>query len=173
MSTYALHHSSLERRRVMLDKLGGETKRREAIDRFYSKQMEDERLQQFFHGVDVEIIKWHQFNLMSIAFTAVPSSFDVQALLLTRHKRLYDEGLNEHHFDMVAHHFLATLEEMNVDEALAKEALEVVMPLREIFKQGAREAKHRREAAAFRSRVKQAVVLAVVAVAAIRYVKKR
>lgn len=58
--TYPLHCSANERRRLMLAKLGGEAKRREAIDRFYQKQMDDPRLVRFFDGSDVEIIKWHQ-----------------------------------------------------------------------------------------------------------------
>lgn len=173
MSTYALHHSALERRRVMLDKLGGESKRREAIDRFYKKQMEDERLLHFFDGTDIEIIKWHQFNLMSIAFTAVPKNFDVESLLLTRHQRLYDQGLNESHFDMVAKHFTDTLEEMNVDPELVKEALEVVMPLRKIFQEGARQAKERKEAAAFYGKLKKAAFVAVVAALVVKYVRSK
>jgi hemoglobin len=164
MSTYALHHSALERRRVMLQKLGGEEKRREAIDRFYKKQMQDDRIMHFFDGTDVEIIKWHQFNLMSIAFTAVPANFDVTKLLLTRHQHLFDRGLNERHFDIVAHHFTDSLHEMGVDPALAREALEVVMPLRETFKQGAAAAKARKERAAFHSRVEKGIIAAIVAV---------
>ena len=134
MSTYALHHTALERRRIMLEKLGGDTRRREAIDKFYQKQMKDPRILHFFDGTDVEIIKWHQFNLMSIAFTAVPKTFDVTALLLTRHQKLYDQGLNETHFDIVSQHFVDTLEEMNVDSELIQEALAVVSPLRHVFK---------------------------------------
>mmetsp|Transcript_29816 Transcript_29816/g.49206 ORF Transcript_29816/g.49206 Transcript_29816/m.49206 type:complete len:176 (+) Transcript_29816:112-639(+) len=173
MSTYALHHSASERRRVMLAKLGGDAKLREAIDRFYKKQMGDDRLMHFFRGVDVEIIKWHQFNLMSIAFTAVPQSFDVRALLLTRHHRLYDAGLSEAHFDMVAQYFTETLEEMEFDPELAKEALEVVMPLREIFKEGAKQAKKRKEAAAFRSHVKKAIAVAIIAAIVIKSARAR
>jgi hemoglobin len=157
----------------MLEKLGGEEKKREAIDRFYKKQMEDERLMHFFDQVDVEIIKWHQFNLMSIAFTAVPDTFNVRDLLLTRHERLYDQGLSERHFDIVTEHFTATLQEMNVDPELAKEALEVVMPLREIFKEGAKAAQARKEAREFRSRVKKAVLVAVLAAFTIRYIRNK
>ena len=171
MSTYALHHSALERRRVMLQKLGGDDKRREAIDIFYKKQMEDERLIHFFDGTDVEIIKWHQFNLMSIAFTALPTTFDVSSLLLTRHKSLFDAGLSEIHFDMVAKHFTDTLEEMHMEEDLVKEALDVVMPLRNVFHEGARQARERRETAAFRARLRMVAVVAVAAALAIRAVR--
>lgn len=163
MSTYALHHSALERRRVMLKKLGGEDKRREAIDRFYQKQMEDERILHFFDGIDVEIIKWHQFNLMSIAFTAVPATFDVQKLLLVRHQPLFDQGLNEHHFDIVAHHFTSTLQEMGCDPELSKEALEVVMPLRDVFQEGAAQAKARKKRAQFQWQLEKGMMVAIVA----------
>ena len=173
MSTYALHHSALERRRVMLEKLGGDAKRREAIDRFYKKQMEDERLMHFFEGTDVEIIKWHQFNLMSIAFTEVPKTFDVTSLLLTRHKKLYDEGLNESHFDIVAKHFTDTLEEMKVDPDLIKEALDVVMPLREIFREGGLQARERKAAAEFQGRMKKMALVAILAALAVRYMRHK
>lgn len=173
MSTYALHHTALERRRVMLEKLGGDARRREAIDTFYKKQMEDPRILHFFDGTDIEIIKWHQFNLMSIAFTAVPKTFDVGALLLTRHKKLYDMGLNESHFDIVAKHFTDTLEEMKVEPELVAEALAVVVPLRELFKEGARQAQERREAAQFRGRMKKAAVVAVLASLVVKYVRSK
>jgi hemoglobin len=127
-----LHYGANERRAILLGKLGGQKVLRQAIDKFYNKQLEDERLMFFFRGVNVEIIKWHQFNLMSIAFTAVPDNFSLEDLLLVRHKRLFDMGLSEVYFDMVAKHFEDTLIEMNVDEALIKEALEVVMPLRKV-----------------------------------------
>ncbi|CAB9530862.1 Group 1 truncated hemoglobin [Seminavis robusta] len=172
MSTYALHHSALERRRVMLQKLGGDAKRREAIDIFYKKQMEDERLLNFFEGTDIEIIKWHQFNLMSIAFTAVPRTFDVSSLLLTRHRSLFDAGLDESHFDIVAKHFTDTLEEMNVDAELIKEALDVVTPLRNIFQEGARQAKKRKETAEFRGRLKKLVFVAIAAALMVRYARQ-
>lgn len=157
----------------MLEKLGGDVRRREAIDKFYKKQMDDPRIMHFFDGTDVEIIKWHQFNLMSIAFTAVPKTFDVETLLLKRHKKLYDMGLNESHFDIVAKHFTDTLEEMKVDPELVEEALAVVTPLREIFREGARQARERREAGQFRGRVTQVVVAAVLAAIVVKYVRAK
>ena len=58
--TYPLHHGASARRSVLLEKLGGDAKKREAIDRFYEKQMNDPRLMHFFDGHSVEVIKWHQ-----------------------------------------------------------------------------------------------------------------
>lgn len=168
-----LHYGANERRAVMLEKLGGQKVLREAIDRFYAKQIADERLMYFFRGVNVEIIKWHQFNLMSIAFTAVPDNFDLADLLLNRHQRLFEIGLSEEYFDIVAQHFEDTLVEMNVDPDLIKESLEVVMPLRTVFYQGFRQAQERKKKAIRTRRAILAVLVAVVAVGAVKFVKSK
>ena len=82
---------------------------------------------------------------MGIAFTAVPESFDVNHLILKRHQKLFDDGLDESYFDLVMSHFTDTLREMKVDPTVIDAAIEVIMPLREIFIQGAVEAKERRQ----------------------------
>lgn len=46
----------------MLEKLGGQEILAEATNKFYEKQVHDERLLKFFHGTDLAILKWHQFN---------------------------------------------------------------------------------------------------------------
>jgi len=168
-----LHYGANERRAIMLEKLGGQKVLREAIDRFYAKQIADDRLMYFFRGVNVEIIKWHQFNLMSIAFTAVPDNFSLKDLLLNRHTRLFEMGLSEVEFDVVAQHFEDTLTEMNVDSELIKESLEVVMPLRDVFAQGYREAQERKKKAVRKRQVILAVLVAAVAVGAIKLVKSK
>jgi hemoglobin len=166
-----LHYGANERRAIMLEKLGGKKVLREAIDKFYEKQINDPRLMCFFYGVNVEIIKWHQFNLMSIAFTEIPENFDLKELLLIRHQRLFDEGLNETHFDLVAQHFSDTLREMNVDPKLRDEALEVVMPLRDVFAQGVREAQGRAESATRKRQVILALAVAFFAVGVVTFVR--
>lgn len=168
-----LHYGANERRAIMLEKLGGNKVLREAIDRFYEKQLADERLMYFFRGVNVEIIKWHNFNLMSVAFTAIPDNFNLQDLLLNRHKRLYEMGLNEEYFDFVLQHFEDTLTEMDVDEDLIKEALEVVRPLREVFAQGYREAQERKRKAELKRRAVMAIAVAVVAVGIVKLIKSK
>ena len=168
-----LHYGANERRAVMLEKLGGQKVLREAIDRFYAKQIADERLMYFFRGVNVEIIKWHQFNLMSIAFTAVPDNFNLADLLLNRHRRLFDMGLSEVHFDIVAQHFEDTLTEMNVDPDLITESLIVVMPLRDVFAQGFREAQERKKKAVRARQAIVAILVAAIAVGAVKFVKSK
>lgn len=173
MSTEILNYGANERRAVLLEKLGGPKVLRVAVNKFYDKQMNDERLRHFFDGVDVEVIKWHQFNLMSIAFTAIPNNFNVHDLLLNRHERLFDAGLSEVHFDVVAGHFEETLKEMNVDRELIDEALEVVKPLRANFKEGARKAKERKRTAAYHRRLVTVAAAALVVVAVVKLTKSK
>ena len=135
-STALLHSGANERKHVMLEKLGGKEVLQEATDKFYDRQIHDERLLKFFKGTDLTILKWHQFNLMGIAFTAVPENFDVLHLILKRHAKLFDDGLDETYFDVVMEHFEGTLIDMKVEPSLIKDALQVILPLREVFIQG-------------------------------------
>ena len=175
MSTALFHYGAPERRAIMLEKLGGNAVLRQAIDKFYDRQTHDARLMAFFSETDLSILKWHQFNLMSIAFTHVPENFDVSSLILKRHQRLFDAGLDEKYFDIVMEHFENTLKELNVDANLIEEAVGVVKPLRSIFELGAKEARQRKQEL---ERERQlvlfagaAVVLAVVAIGISRIAK--
>ena len=97
----------------------------------------------FYSSLSVPYI--NPSKVMGIAFTAVPENFDVNHLILKRHQKLFDDGLDETYFDMVMSHFTDTLREMKVDPTVIDAAIEVIMPLREIFVQGAVEAKERRQ----------------------------
>lgn len=160
-----LHYGANERKHAMLEKLGGRDVLNEATHRFYDRQVNDERLLRFFHGTDLTILKWHQFNLMSIAFTTVPKNFDVRHLILNRHQRLFDDGLDESYFDVVMDHFVGTLEDMNIDKGVIDEAMKVILPLRDMFAEGAAEARKRKAALEHQqmiSRISSLVALGVV-----------
>jgi hemoglobin len=139
MSTEILNYGAHERKAILLDKLGGRDALNEALDEFYDRQLNDPRLVTFFRGTDMEILKWHQFNLMGIAFSHVPNNVDLRHLLLVRHKRLFEEqGLSEQHFDIVLEHFQKTLQDRKVEPALIQEVMDVVRPIRSIFQEGAK-----------------------------------
>lgn len=159
----------------MLEKLGGKEVLAAATDQFYNRQVNDERLQKFFHGTDLAILKWHQFNLMSIAFTAVPESFDVNHLILVRHTRLFDKGLDETDYDRVMEHFTGTLQDMDISPDLIEDAYNVVSPLRAVFEQGADEARNRQKRQRRRDVLTQTaiVLVGILAIAAIQVVKKQ
>lgn len=74
---------------------------------------------------------------MSIAFHDIPNGFDLRDLLLRRHKRLFEEGLDGKVYDRVLEHFCETLRDLNVREETIAEALSIVQPYRAIFEEGA------------------------------------
>lgn len=175
-STALLHSGANERKHIMLEKLGGKTVLQEATDKFYDRQIHDERLLKFFKGADLTILKWHQFNLMGIAFTALPDNFDALHLILNRHKKLFDEGLDETYFDVVMEHFQGTLKDMKVNDAVIKDAMTVILPLREVFIQGRLDAEKRKQAEERRiltDKVALGAIVVVLAIFAIRSMKKR
>ena len=117
-----------------------------AVDVFYGKVVADEKLADFFKGITIETLKEHQRKFLRMAFTTIPKSINVEEFMFDKHKRLFLEGLSEVHFDLVAGHFVATLEQLNVPADQIKEATDIVVPLRPIFEQGAANAqKHEEE----------------------------
>jgi truncated hemoglobin YjbI len=171
MSTAMLHYGANERRHIMLQKLGGKEVLQKATDTFYDRQMNDKMLAKFFHGSDLTILKWHQFNLMGIAFTQVPDNFDVEHLILVRHEHLFDRGLDETYFDHTVELFVQTLQELKVDPELIEEAKTVIMPLRKYFEEGAELARQRQLKQAKEEMIGQVVLLSVVALCAISAAK--
>lgn len=53
--------------KLLLERIGGTEALRAAVDEFYSRLLEDEALKPFFEGVNIKLLKWHQYNFMSIA----------------------------------------------------------------------------------------------------------
>jgi hemoglobin len=81
----------------------------------------------------------HQLKFFQIAFTAIPEELDVARVILDKHMALFQDGLNEQHFDCVAGHFIATLQKFNVGPDLIEEAVGVIAPLRGIFLQASKD----------------------------------
>jgi hemoglobin len=107
---------------------------RAAVDIFYEKLTGDEQLKKFFEDISVARLKVHQFNFLRFAFTEIPKDMDVYQYMIDKHKRLFNEkGLNETHFDLVAGHLVATLQQLNVPEPLIAEVVGIVGPLRSAF----------------------------------------
>mmetsp|Transcript_238 Transcript_238/g.636 ORF Transcript_238/g.636 Transcript_238/m.636 type:complete len:354 (-) Transcript_238:1726-2787(-) len=134
-----------EETRTLLKRLGGEAALEAAVDIFYDKLVADADLAPFFAGRDMDQLKHHQRQFMTIAFTKIPDSLDVGKFMFEKHEKLFLMGLSEMHFDGVAGHFIATLNSMGVEQKLIDEAVAVIAPLRPIFEQGAAKAKAREE----------------------------
>ena len=104
------------------------------VEIFYDRLVADEQLAKFFEGISIIRLKTHQKKFLTIAFTEIPTDLDMVAYMTDKHSRLFQElELNETHFDLVAGHLVAALQQLNVPENLIGEVVAIVGPLRAIF----------------------------------------
>jgi hemoglobin len=109
----------------LYDRLGGEAAIMAAVDRFYAKVMADELTRPFFAGLDMDAQIRKQIAFMSWAFGG-PERYSARSLRAAHAKLVHDRGLGDAHFDAVAKHLQATLEELGIAPALVQEALSIV-----------------------------------------------
>lgn len=144
-----------------------EGKLHEAVECLYDKLIADPELVKFFVGIDTESLKWHQLNIMSIAFTAIPDDMDVARLVIeNRHEALFMKGLSEQHFDIVMKHLVATLRDLKFEEQKIDHAKDTLSPFRQVFQRIA--ARRRTQ---LQTRV--AVIVGVIATAAVLLLRRR
>lgn len=126
---------------TLFDKLGGQAAVKAAVDEFYKRVVADPELETFFEGTNMALLKTHQVRFMSIAFSGIPKDMDVAGLMLTKHAALFEKGLDETHFDLVAGHLVGSLQHLEVPQNLIDDAVSIVGPLRGVFEEGAQKAK--------------------------------
>ena len=123
---------------TLLNRLGGEAAVKSVVDEFYDRLLEDESIAFFFEGIEMPLLKLHQYEFFTIAFTGFPEGIDVGEILIEAHRTLFQVlGLNEEHFDIIAGHLVATLANHSVPQELIDEIVGVVAPLRAAFELGA------------------------------------
>jgi len=123
----------------LFDRLGGVEACRAVVDDFYKRLLDDDKLAHFFDQTSLTALRLHQLEFLKVAFTKIPDDLDVAGMLLEKHKRLFEKGLNADHFDMVASHLVSALQGCGVPPELVDEAAGVVLPLRSVFENGAEE----------------------------------
>ena len=121
----------------LLHRLGGEENRELTILQFYKLIKEDPQLDPFFADTDIKLLRAHQKRFMIVAFTHIPEDFDVASFIVQRHYRLFQMGLNETHFDLVANHLVTALRQMWVEQEEINEVLAILGPFREVFQKTA------------------------------------
>jgi len=104
----------------LYDRLGGEPAVDAAVDIFYRKVLADDRINQFFEGVDIAKQAAKQKSFLTFAFGG-PNNYS-GADMRTAHARLVQAGLDDSHFDAVMEHLGATMQELNVPAHLIAEA---------------------------------------------------
>lgn len=110
----------------LYERLGG----REAIDavvnRFYERVLADESLEHYFTGTDMQRLRTHQARFLVAAFGG-PDEY-AGANVRDAHEHL---DVRPEHFDAVAGHLRATLEEFDIDNEAVEEVMATVGGLRE------------------------------------------
>jgi hemoglobin len=127
------------KKQLLLDRIGGDDALALAVDKFYVKNVAHEKIARFFEGVDIKRLRAHQFKFLKLAFTEIPDDMDVIAMIEKSHGRLFDMGLNEEHFDVVASNLVETMQELGVASDVIDDAISVIAPLRFTFQEQAKQ----------------------------------
>lgn len=104
----------------LYEEIGGEGAVNAAVDIFYRKVLQDDRIKQFFDGVDMDKQAAKQKAFLTMAFGG-PHNY-TGADMRKGHAHLVARGLNDSHFDAVMENLGATLKELNVPENLIAQA---------------------------------------------------
>ncbi|MDP2904194.1 MAG: group 1 truncated hemoglobin [Methylovulum sp.] len=101
---------------TLFEQLGGAGAVDAAVDIFYRKVLADYRINRFFDNVDMEKQAAKQKAFLTMAFGG-PHNYTGEDMR-KGHENLVKMGLDDSHFDAVMEHLGATLQELNVPQAL-------------------------------------------------------
>ena len=113
----------------LFDRIGGEAAVNAAVDIFYRKVLADDRINQFFEGVDMANQAAKQKAFLTMAFGG-PNNYSGEDMR-KGHAHLVAKGMNTSHFDAVMDNLGATLTELNVPADLIGEAAAIAESVRE------------------------------------------
>jgi hemoglobin len=114
----------------LYERIGGEPAVMAAVDLFYAKIMKDEVTRPFFDGLDMPAQVQKQIAFMSRALGG-PVEYQGRNLRTAHARLVREKGLGDAHFDAVAGHLRATLEELGVQKALVDEAITAIGGMRD------------------------------------------
>ena len=94
-----------------------------AVDIFYRKVLSDDSITQFFDSTDMDEQRSKQKSFLTMAFGG-PNEYTGKDMR-EAHAPLVAKGLNESHFNAVAGHLQATLEELKVPGNLIQDVMTI------------------------------------------------
>lgn len=102
---------------TLFEQLGGASAVDVAVDKFYERVLNDDRIKHFFADMDMVKQRAHQKAFFTYAFGGT-DKYSGQNMR-EAHKALVDQqGLNGAHFDAVAENLMLTLDSMGVSKEL-------------------------------------------------------
>jgi truncated hemoglobin YjbI len=105
-----------------------------AIENFYPKATNDTRLHRFFEDANIDALQRHQTAFMRGLFSGKEAGGFTAEQIYQIHKHLiHDQGLKDIHFDYFVEIFMSTLREMGLENALASQIHDHLVPFRQVF----------------------------------------
>ncbi len=114
---------------TIFDRIGGQAAIEAAVDVFYRKVLADPTISHFFDGTDMEEQRAKQKAFLTMVFGGTDDYTGKD--LRSAHAPLVAKGLNDAHFDAVAGHLQATLDELGVDAESAGVIMETAAGTRD------------------------------------------
>jgi hemoglobin len=109
---------------TLFEKLGGADAIDLAVDKFYERVLQDERIKHYFADVDMVKQREHQKAFLTYAFGGT-DKYDGRYMRQAHKDLVEKQGLNSEHFDAVAEDLMETLKEMGVSQELMAEVAAV------------------------------------------------
>ena len=113
----------------LFEQLGGEAAVDAAVDIFYRKVLNDERISRFFEGVDMDKQAAKQKAFLTMAFGGPHHYTGLD--MRKGHAHLVEQGLDDSHFDAVVEDLGATLKELGVADNLIGQVAAIAGSTRE------------------------------------------
>jgi hemoglobin len=112
------------------DQIGGEPAMDAAVKLFYDKVLADEHIAHFFDRIDMDKQLTKQKRFLTMV-TGGPNKYTGRSMRAAHRKLVDEHGLTDSHFDHVAAHLQATLEELGVPAPLVAEVIGKAASLRD------------------------------------------
>lgn len=109
---------------TLFEKLGGADAVNAAVDQFYERVLNDDRVKHFFADVDMKKQKGHQAAFLTYAFGGAPQ-YDGRTMRAAHKKLVEEQGLKGEHFDAIAEDLVLTLQDMGVSQDLIDQVVAV------------------------------------------------
>ncbi|EQC45066.1 cyanoglobin [Bacteriovorax sp. BSW11_IV] len=113
---------------TLFEQLGGEGAVDAAVDIFYRKVLQDDRIKDFFTDVDMDEQINKQKAFLTFAFGG-PNKYS-GLNMKDAHARLVDKGMNDSHVDVVIELLGGTLKELGVGDNLIGEVAAIAESVR-------------------------------------------
>ena len=114
---------------TIYEQIGGAAAVDAAVDIFYRKVLTDGTISHFFDTVDMDGQRAKQKSFLTMVMGG-PNEYAGKDMR-SAHAGLVSRGLNDGHFDAVAGHLQATLEELNVPANLIEQIMTVAGSVRD------------------------------------------